>query len=112
MGTEITCSDCSKKTQINTMRYSRDGSGLICQDCGIKQGTNRLKITPNPFTKKPELVPKKKIVYVCKACNYRFTRAVDFTGPKICPYCGKNTVIYDLPNHADDLLRELDKLDI
>ncbi len=55
--------------------------------------------------------PKKKIAYYCRSCNFRFARAIDFRGPRTCPNCNKDTIIANLPSNADDLLRELDRMD-
>jgi len=43
--------------------------------------------------------------------NNKWSRALDFRGPKLCPSCGRDTIMYNLPNDADELLRELDRMD-
>ena len=47
--------------------------------------------------------------YKCAACNWKFSR--NFT-PKLCPYCGKESVVIDVPKNADDLLREVGEIRI
>ncbi len=112
---ELTCNACKKRSPLNTMKYSKDGSGLICEDCLMKQngGVNLRNKPQATFDAKPavQTEQKKKVMYTCKTCNFRFSRALDFRGPRLCPNCGRGDVIYNLPNKADDLLRELDEMD-
>ncbi len=112
MAAQLTCNSCKNRVSLDTMRYSKDGSGLICENCWNKQhhGVN-LKIKPQTFTKPVDTTPKKKVQYTCRSCSFRFSRSLDFRGPKLCPNCGKDTIMYNLPNDADELLRELDRLD-
>jgi len=112
MVTELNCTSCKRRVPLNTMKYAKDGSGLICEECLDKQvhGVN-IKIKPKPIKKYVETSRKKKVSYTCKSCSFRFSRAIDFRGPKNCPNCGKDKVAYNLPNDADELLRELEKMD-
>lgn len=108
MEKELNCKLCRKRVPLEEMKFCKDGSGLICAECSNKEkhGVN-LKIESKPIQKPVE--NKKKIAYYCRSCNFRFTRAIDFRGPRVCPNCNKDTIIANLPTNADDLLRELDR---
>jgi rubrerythrin len=111
MASELNCASCKKRVLVHSMKYSKDGRGLICEECTLKQGSGaKLKIKTPTFSA-PAVQTTNKIVYVCKVCSFKFSRGADFRGPKLCPNCGRDTIIYDLPNKADDLLRELERLD-
>ena len=113
MNQELNCSACHRRVAVSDMKYSRDGSGLICDQCSMKQGSGvKLKIKSSTFTKSVDFVAKKKITYICTSCNYKYDRVAGFRGPRICPNCSKRQVIYDLPKDANELMKELDKLDI
>lgn len=45
--------------------------------------------------------------FKCTACNWKFNR--NFT-PRLCPYCGKESVVIDIPQFAQDLVREVEEL--
>ncbi|HME87317.1 MAG TPA: hypothetical protein VKE88_02800, partial [Candidatus Nanoarchaeia archaeon] len=114
------CNACKKRTPLPEMKYSKDGSGLICSDCLNKQigGVNlrpssQVSAPGASFAPKQVLEDqKKKVQYTCRACNFRYSRALDYRGgTKICPNCGRDTVSYNLPNDANKLLKELDEMD-
>ncbi len=112
MAAELSCNACRTRVPLPSMRYSKDGAGLICESCYSKQnGGINLKITPQSFSRPVDNIPRKKVVYTCKTCRYKFSRGLDFRGPRLCPNCGKGDIIYNLPNDADELLRELDRMD-
>jgi len=46
-----------------------------------------------------------KIKFKCGSCNWKFARAQK---PNMCPYCGKPSVVEDVTQAADDLLREFE----
>ena len=105
---ELNCKTCRKRVPVKEMKFSKDGSGLVCEDCTNreKHGVN-VKVQPIP---RPVEAERKKIAYYCKSCNFRFSRAIDFRGPSNCPNCSRNTIIANLPKNADDLMRELEYL--
>ena len=70
-----------------------------------------MKIPKPSFTRPVDTTPKKKVDYTCRSCSFRWSRAIDFRGPKLCPNCARDTVMYNLPNDADELLRALDRMD-
>ena len=116
---ELNCNACKKRTQLNSMKYAKDGSGLVCEDCLNKQLDGkaiRMKTQvpsyaiPGVNTRNVD-GQKKKVDYTCKSCSFKFSRAIDFRGPKLCPNCGKDSILFNLPNDADDLLKALDKMD-
>ncbi len=111
-GAELTCNSCKQRVALNSMKYSKDGTGLICENCLNKQNNGvSLRIKPQTtFTKPSDSLPKKKVKYSCKMCRYQFERALDFRGPRLCPNCGREDIMYNLPNDADDLLKELDDI--
>jgi hypothetical protein len=117
IGPELTCNSCKKRVPLGTMRYAKDGSGLICEECLNRQNNGGINLkaaisATTPFTKKQiEETPKKKVSFTCTSCRFKYARALDFRGPKSCPNCGKDTVVYNLPNNADALLKELDEMD-
>ena len=55
----------------------------------------------------PEQPAAEKKKYKCKACNWKFSR--NFT-PRLCPYCGKEALVLDIPQLADDLVKEVEAL--
>lgn len=113
MAAELHCNSCRTRVQLASMRYSKDGKGLICESCWNKQNKGvDLKVIPQTtFTRPIDTAPRKKVEYFCKNCSFKWSRALDFRGPKLCPGCGRDTVMYNLPNDADELLRELDRMD-
>ena len=110
---ELTCSACKNRVLLGSMRYSKDGKGLICEDCLNKQNNGvNLRVKPQTTFKRPvDVTPRKKVDFICKSCSFRWNRAIDFRGPKLCPNCGRDSIVYNLPNDADELLRELDRMD-
>ena len=112
---ELTCKSCKKRTPLNQMKYSKDGSGLICEECLNKETSSLAisqKTTPASFSSKITTADqqKKKVEYHCTSCAFKWARALDFRGPRVCPNCGRTSVVYNLPNDADKLLRELDQM--
>ena len=86
---------------------------LNCERISDRQNkSNKVKIRENTFTRPVEFEPKKKVKHKCLSCGYNYERAGNLRGPKNCPNCASENVVYDMPNKADDLLKELDKLDI
>ncbi|MBN2421518.1 hypothetical protein JXB27_04535 [Candidatus Woesearchaeota archaeon] len=110
---ELTCNSCKKRVVLNEMKYSKDGAGLICSECYDKEFHGGVSLRQkHEMTNIPAPVEnKKKVQFVCKHCAFRYSRALDFRGPKLCPNCGRDSVVYNLPNKAEDLLRELDEMD-
>jgi hypothetical protein len=111
---ELTCSSCRKRSPLNEMKYSKDGSGLICGGCHDKQTNGGISLRPSAQEVKVPVntTPRKKVEYTCKNCRFKYARAIDFRAQsRLCPNCGKCNVVYNLPNKADDLLRELDEMD-
>jgi len=45
--------------------------------------------------------------FKCKACNWKFSR--NFT-PLLCPYCGKQSIVLDVAQSADQLIKEIEEL--
>ena len=45
--------------------------------------------------------------YKCAVCNWKFSR--NFT-PRLCPYCGKESVVIDVPKTAEALIEEVAEL--
>ena len=113
MAAELTCNSCKSRVALAGMRYSKDGKGLICENCWTKQSNGvNLRVKPQTtFTRQSDNTPRKKVDFVCRSCSFRWSRAIDFRGPKLCPNCSRDTVLYNLPSGADDLLRALDKMD-
>ena len=114
MTAELNCNACRNRVGLASMRYSKDGKGLICEACyGKQSGGVNLKVIPQTtFSRSAnDSAPKKKVDFFCKNCSFKWARAIDFRGPKLCPSCGRDTVMYNLPNDADDLLRALDRMD-
>lgn len=108
---ELTCNSCKKRTAMSTMKYSKDGAGLICGACLDKQNNGVALTSRAPVaTPMPDEDTRKKVSFSCRNCGYRYARVLDFRGPKLCPNCGRDTVSYNLPNKADQLLRELEDL--
>ncbi|MBI4141796.1 hypothetical protein HY484_02655 [Candidatus Woesearchaeota archaeon] len=52
------------------------------------------------------IAPERK-KFKCRACNWKFSR--NFT-PLLCPYCGKQSIVLDIPQSADQLVREVEEL--
>jgi len=48
------------------------------------------------------------VVFVCRACNYRFDLKQERT-PKICPYCSRVGTVSREKN-AEELVEEINKL--
>ncbi|MEK6886835.1 MAG: hypothetical protein AABW88_03305 [Nanoarchaeota archaeon] len=112
MTAELNCNGCRSRVGLASMKYSKDGKGLICESCYNKQTSGiSVNIKPQTFNRPIDTTPKKKIEFFCKNCSFKWSRALDFRGPKLCPGCGRNSIMYNLPNDADELLRELDKMD-
>lgn len=111
---ELTCNSCKKRTALNEMKYSKDGAGLICSECHDRasNGGINLRKAQETIAAPVSAAPRKKVDYTCKNCRFKYSRAIDFRAQsKICPNCGRDTVVYNLPNKADDLLKELDQMD-
>ena len=113
MTAELNCNSCRNRVSLESMRYSKDGRGLICESCWNKQSTGvSIKVKPQTtFSRQSHTGSKKKVEYFCKNCSFKWSRGLDFRGPKLCPGCGRDTVMYNLPNDADELLKELDRMD-
>ena len=112
MTAQLTCNACKTRVSLSSMRYSKDGKGLICDGCWTKQnGGANLRIPKPVFTRPVDATPREKVDFTCRSCSFRWHRGLDFRGPKLCPNCGKDSIMYNLPNDADDLLRALDKMD-
>ena len=113
---ELTCNSCKKRTALNSMKYAKDGSGLVCEDCLSRQLNNGVNVRAmnQPAEKAPvSTVEKKKVAYTCTSCGFKYSRALDFRAQsKICPNCGKGTTVHNLPNDAEKLLKELDEMDL
>lgn len=111
---ELSCKLCKKRVDASSMKYAKDGSGLVCSECSEKQ-SGKLKVPmPQLMKEAPKTVRSAgKIEFRCKACSYKFSRTADYydLGQKVCPMCGKETLMSDLPKDADELLRKLDFLD-
>lgn len=111
---ELTCQACKKRVALGTMRYSKDGSGLICESC-VQKSSGKINLKSSiqevSLPKSNNVKHGKKVEFYCKNCSFKWSRAIDFRGPKLCPSCGRDTVMYNLPNDADELLRELDRMD-
>jgi rRNA maturation endonuclease Nob1 len=45
-----------------------------------------------------------KTKYRCQSCKYRFSRSHQVN---LCPFCGKPTVMEDVPSGAHEILREV-----
>jgi len=45
--------------------------------------------------------------FKCRLCNWKFSR--NFT-PLLCPYCGKEAVVIDVPKTASQLIEEVAEL--
>jgi hypothetical protein len=112
MAAELNCNSCRNRVSLAQMRYSKDGKGLICETCYDKQNNGvSIKVKQQTFIRPIDTTPKKKVEFFCKNCSFKWSRGIDFRGPRLCPSCGKDTVMYNLPNDADELLRELDRMD-
>ncbi len=47
--------------------------------------------------------------YKCTSCGYKFTRNPQTFQKKICPYCGKDTIVKHVFSEASTLLDEVAK---
>ena len=97
----IACMKCKKKVQIKSMKYSKNGEDLICQDCsniekGVKPagsvaGSSLIRPTSTSPSAgiggtKASVPSPQKVSYECEKCGYKFTRNKDI--PVVtCPYC-------------------------
>ena len=101
----IACMKCKNKVQIKSMKYSKNGEDLICQDCAnVEKGVKpAASVTGNSSSSILRPMPAgspsaaiagakytdpslQKVSYECQKCGYKFTRNKDI--PVItCPYC-------------------------
>lgn len=96
---ERVCDGCGKPVPISDLRYRPKGNDLLvalCSSCRTKTLTMRgTALTSKPaqtaLSKKPVEEGKKKKLYLCTLCKYKFK--ADPQSMLKCPYCGKTTGI-------------------
>ena len=96
------CMKCKKKVPIKSMKYSKSGEDLICQDCSnAEKGNIKGSAAGTPGLVRPMSNPSaamvgtkesgkgglsSKVSYECEKCGYKFTRNKEI--PVVtCPYC-------------------------
>lgn len=115
----LRCNICKGKVALKDVRYSQDGTKLVCLGCyesETKAKDSPLRIPPTRRENKMIIstpghrISNKKTNYTCTNCSYKFSRAEGFDFGKRCPYCGKKEYIRkDSEVSADSLLKESDK---
>ncbi len=79
---KILCKFCNNKVPIESIRYDKTGTKLICKACYEKHASKE---------KKDSVKEETYDTYLCDKCGFRFKRKF---GSRIyrCHYCGKGTL--------------------
>ena len=108
----IRCNECKEKFTLNEMRYSKDGTQLICKACLDTESRPKIvNLQPKQgIFSKP--IPRRKLSttkvrFTCDNCHYKFTRGEDFDFGMVCPYCGKKDCVKrDSETYTANLLQQ------
>jgi DNA-directed RNA polymerase subunit RPC12/RpoP len=91
----VICRECRQKTNLNNVRYAKNGRDLLCIPC-----SQRIEAAPK------KLVASKHS-YLCLHCNYKFSRASASKTTKRCPYCSSENIELHKSVTAPRILQEV-----
>jgi len=113
----LRCNICKGKVPLKEIRYSQDGTKLVCLGC--YQSETKARDSPlrvaQPMRRENRMtlstpghrLSNKKINYTCTNCSYKFSRAEGFDFGNKCPYCGKKEYVrMNSEVSAENLLKE------
>jgi DNA-directed RNA polymerase subunit RPC12/RpoP len=102
----LKCNSCRRSTPLSNLRYEADGS-LVCRGCFEKK--HNIFRKPTLEDKKPKKVVVDHKFYVCKKCNYEFSKREGYPYKILCPYCNSDNVVEKEKLSAESLIKEVDK---
>lgn len=79
---EMRCSRCLQPSPLAEMHYGTDGKQLVCNKCERLRWERLDNSAPRPRAP--------GTTYKCTTCGFAFQRAR--ITPRLCPYCGKESV--------------------
>ncbi|PIN80351.1 hypothetical protein COV16_01010 [Candidatus Woesearchaeota archaeon CG10_big_fil_rev_8_21_14_0_10_34_8] len=104
MTAQYPCKRCNKKVSFKEVRYSNNGSDLICALCYDATIKKQLVSDKSQEVQKTPAGKPVKDKYICVKCRYGFKYKSSEAVLK-CPNCGCAEVLKDDYN-ADKLLKE------
>ncbi len=111
--TDVTCIRCKAKVKVKDLRYSKNGTDMICPQCYAKE--NSALFTGEKSKPEPKEEPKDKsnsTRYLCQRCKFKFWHKEDSQVVLRCPYCGQDDKVVkadEAEKTTEQLLKEADE---
>ncbi|HZX45193.1 MAG TPA: hypothetical protein VFF28_05930 [Candidatus Nanoarchaeia archaeon] len=85
MATSYTCSVCKRKFAFEQIRYSQNGSHIVCKGCYV----SCVEEKPSAVRIEVPIMEPTENKFRCLGCGYRFSIKKESMMARSCPYCGK-----------------------
>lgn len=92
------CKNCSEKVPLGDMRYHPGYKDYVCAYCFGKKERPKKEVKLD--------LNKPRVNFVCKTCDYNFSKAIGSKFSGKCPFCGKED-IYQVQDRGQDLIKEV-----